>query len=360
MEKIYSTDRDICGSFLRESNPDSPFFPDFPRDFMDIVPTLFDKGGAFSPLLLRDAAKSYGDTFFVLAKSEKRESRYLGIAGLLTSEGEEYDSLLWSGFYDTFYPIRALLVESFQRDERARLFNEIFKKLTGDPRQVIREKAFKRIKKDFSDLFSFRINNFTVEEQYRLLMFLDGNTTHDFQLLCDFLTEDNKDLSSRALFRLQKDRLGKPLIWPESSRDLNLIRYHELPRFCQNHLEQFSQVFALLNDRTPPILTAQFITELISSPYKDELLSLYEGGIELIGKMCNSRVPELINSFFNNGDVKEHLGPKLARLFTKANQYFSAPLLERYYKSEENGTVKKALLKAGEAFSFPFIPEGAR
>jgi hypothetical protein len=359
MEKIYSTDWDICGSFLQEANRDSPFFPDFPRDFLNIVPTLFDKGGDFNPLLLKDAVKSYGDTFLILANSDKRESRYLGISGLLRWEGEEYDPLLWSAFYDTYHPIRALLVESFQRNERARLFNEIFKKLTGDPRQVIREKAFKRIKKDFSDLFSFRINNFTAEEQYRLLLFLDGNTTHDFQMLCDFLTVGNRDLSSRALYRLQKDRLGKPLIWPESSKELNLIRYHELPRFCQNNLEQFPQVFALLDDRTPPVLTARYITELIGTPYMEDRLSLYETGIELIGRMCNSRVPELINSFFNNGDVKEHLGPKLARLFTRTNQFFTAPLLERYYKSESNLIVKNALLKAGGSFSFPCLPEGA-
>ena len=352
MVKLYTSDQEICLFFKNDAftSRDSSF-PD--KGFLDSLEDLFDKNGLFVPRKLRESAEQHEELYSRLSRSDFREMRYLGLSALLALDKNQYDSLFWEAFYDSFYPVRGLIVEQLQNRERNRLFNEIFKKLTGDPRQIIREKAFRRIKKDFSDLFTVRINNFTREEQYRLIMFLDGHTTHDYNILSDFISGRDDDLASRALYRIQKNEGDILNRWPERSRELNFLRYTSLSSFCHGGQEYFADAFDLIDDHTPPGLASQYVSELIKQPVRDERAPSYRKVFGLIGKMKGPRSRQLLEALYRNRELRSKYGPSMAEAFTRANQYYTSDFLEKLLREKPDDHEKEKLLQSAGNFDLP-------
>ena len=352
MGKIYSSDREICLISNNDSGS-AAAYRTLPEEFTGELNGLFDRNGFFQPRRLRESAETRESLYKDLSRSNYRELRYLGLSGLMALEKESYDSLFWEAFYDSFYPVRGLVIDNLNNRERTRLFNEIFKKLTGDPRQVIREKAYRRIKKDFADLFSFRINNFPAEEQYRLIMFLDSHAAQDFDSLSDFIEGDDNDLASRALYRIQLEE-GKSINrWPEKTGDLSLIRVSTLSSYCHGGLEHFPTAFQLIDEHTPPGLASQYISELLKKPYRHEWSAFYRKAALLIGKMKGPTSKPLLEQLYKNRELWKKIGKDMAAAFTRNNQYYTADLLARILSDNREGLSETGIPSAADGFSFP-------
>ena len=352
MGKIYSSDREICFFFKNDFHESScPHV--IPQNFLTVLPDLFDKSGFFIPRKLNETAQHRESLFEDFSRSPYRELRYLGLAGLMTLEKDRHVPLFWDGFYDSFYPVRKLFIEKWENRERTRLFNEIFKRLTGDPRQLVREAAYGRIKRDFSDLFSIRINSFSAEEQYRLIMFLDSHTVHDQAFLAEFIEGEDEALASRALYRLQLDGEKISNRWPERTKKLKLLRYATLFSFCHGSQDCFPPAFRLIDEHTPPGLASKYISELIGRPFNEEWKGFYRKACLLIGKMKGPRSVALLELFYKNRSLWKELGSDTALAFTAHNQYYTANLLKMIIHENRDGTPEKALSQAAEGFAFP-------
>jgi hypothetical protein len=348
MEKLYPSDREIC---LLSTEKDS--LSSMNKDFLFKLNLLFDKNGIFLPRELSESASTNEPKYLELARSDYKELRYLGLSGLLSLEKEIYDPFLWEAFYDSFYPIRGIMVDNFQKKDRPRLFNELFRKLTGDPRQVIREKAYIRIKKDFSDLFSFRINNFPPDEQYRLIMFLESSTSRDLEILKDFINGENDDLAARALYRLYRDKGASTELCNGKSRHFGLLRYDTFPSLNQITPSHFIKIFELIDEHAPPGLTFSYFSELMSRPYREKLGEQYIKMFTLIGNMKGPRTRQLMKISRKNQDLKTNAGKSMALAYTRNNQYYTYDLLQKEISEAPEGDYKTALLTAEESLNIP-------
>ncbi|MDC7221436.1 MAG: hypothetical protein PQJ59_15985 [Spirochaetales bacterium] len=325
MNKNISSDWEICLSIKKQPLPLSQGIKNY--SFMD---ELFDKNGFFLEKKLLESVKKRENTYFELARSEYKEARYLGLAGLLALGNEKYDHLLWEAFNDSYHFIRVMVVTKWEHRERSRLFNEIFRRLTGDPRQLIRDGAYRRIKKDFSDLFSFRINNFPPDEQYRLIMFLETGTTQDEGILADFIQGEQEDLAARALYKFQKKKASPLNKWPVQSQNLSLTRFDYLSPATHVSEADFFQAFQLLDEHTPPVLASQFMTELIKRPFHEDWKPLYKKMMKLIGRLKGPRTRTLLELIEKHEDLKRNISEFWPEAFTYNNHYYTFDLQDNY------------------------------
>jgi hypothetical protein len=351
MIKLPLNGRNILEGIKKNNNNFYLLNPDIQDSFED----CFDRNGKYSinDLVYFFKKNKINTNDFLL--SPNSHIRYLGYLLLLVSEDTSEN--LWSAFEDSFFQIRRLIILNFNNSNRHKLFNEIFKHFTQDPRWEIRNTALLRIKEDFSDLFSYRMENLSAMEQRHIIYLLNSKNSHDRNILENYVNNKSQELSSMAVYCLQKRQPNNSILLFSQAEGLSLLRYHSLHGYCQKGNDYFLEAFSYLKSHFPLDLQDEYLHELTLLTPTIENKKYYLHAIHLIEERSDPLCSQRLEEFFDNKKIYHLFGSDLIQGFSNKNKYQTCPLLLKILKNEKNISLRKILLHRAALLQIPLPRE---
>ena len=138
--------------------------------------------------------------------------RYFAVKLLVHEESERAARGIIEAFSDPHPLVRKTVIQECSLTDREKIYSLLNKKLTDDPNFEVREAAYKRICKDFSDLHTIDYSKLSSVQALHALEFLDSKIENDIDASIKFL--DGKDLELRfpsAMFLQETGILSKML-----------------------------------------------------------------------------------------------------------------------------------------------------
>ncbi len=108
-------------------------------------------------------------------------SRYFALKILLHDGDKRSVRAIWDTLNDPYPLIRKTAISEFQPEEsqREEFFKKIYEILLNDPVYEVRQEAWKRIKRDFRELYTLNLEDLKDEQLLRALEILDPNSDED-------------------------------------------------------------------------------------------------------------------------------------------------------------------------------------
>lgn len=202
---------------------------------------------------------AYEEDVLILAMHKDSNLRYHGCSILIYSKNENCRRHLWEMFRDSERAVRILMIRKFQSEDRHRLYNTLFKIYLNDPVPEVRESAFTRITKDFSDLYSINPTALSMEEKIHCLELLNIKSSHDHDLALQLLTDPQPGVVLAAGLYLEKTGTLDSLIQKARLKDhedidrrirlLQTVADHQLISFLEKkeNLNNAGSLFTALS-----------------------------------------------------------------------------------------------------------------
>ncbi|MDC7233094.1 MAG: hypothetical protein PQJ58_07665 [Spirochaetales bacterium] len=162
---------------------------------------------------------NYEQDIRILSMHRDDALRRQGCSVLLYSLNEDSRRQLWDMFSDSCAAIRILMLERFQSADRHRLYNTLFRIYLNDPVRTVRTAAYRRIKKDFSDLYSINPDALNFEEKVHCLELLNTRSSHDHNIALEMMKDSRKAVVLSAALYLEKAGSLDKLLRKSTLRD---------------------------------------------------------------------------------------------------------------------------------------------
>ena len=140
---------------------------------------------------------------------------------LVHSENENSRRILWDMLKDSHREIRIFLAGKLVSSDRHRLYNTLFRLYLNDPVLPVREAAYQRIRKEFSDLYMIQPSSLSVTEKIHCLELLETSSSHDHNLALEFLKDSQPGVVLSAALFLEKSGTLDSLIKKARLRDMD-------------------------------------------------------------------------------------------------------------------------------------------
>lgn len=298
-----------------------PLTPSYCQSFLKTLLPLIIKEEPFIKESIEKAfdTKIIEDSLHFLTGSSWGELRYLGLNLCLKWKIRGING--WPFFSDPLIDIRMIMVKQFCDENRNKLFGELFKRITDEPRQAVRKAAYSRLRKDFNDLFLFRIENMKGPAKNRFLMTLSDDKSLDKALLLK-ITEEERDIPlSTALYILMKKEGVKSSDIYRSSKERHLLRYETLLKDSLTDCDAFRRAFEQIDDSAPLWIQDDFLHRLSQlSPDNGGEESLVHA-MELISRRSDPFVKDRLREFWDNEELVNRFSGHLKKGFSAANKY---------------------------------------
>jgi HEAT repeat protein len=161
------------------------------------------RGEEFEPDFGKSFLENNGALLRELTGESEWYARYFAYKILIHDKEELTQRSLEAGLLDPHPLVRKILTENFSGD-RKKIWEMLWEKLIHDPVYEVRETARKRIAKEFTDIYSLKDKELSIEETFRILELLDPDSQEDKTFAMSILQSENKELQYPAAVFLEK------------------------------------------------------------------------------------------------------------------------------------------------------------
>ncbi len=138
--------------------------------------------------------------------------RYFAVKVLINEKEQLAKRALWEMMSDSHPLIRRTLAREFKDEDRKKFYNILYNMMMHDSSEEVRHEAWKRITKDFTDMFNPVFREFNESEKLHYIGFLRDGNEEDTNLAMIVLDQDNLELRYiAALYLNRNNRLSKLL-----------------------------------------------------------------------------------------------------------------------------------------------------
>ncbi len=155
---------------------------------------LSGKGEEFDGKEALETFKDKIDEIREMTGDPEWPSRYFAVKILIHDNDKRSFRALWEALNDPYPLIRKTVVTEFnpETDRREKFFSRIYEILLEDPVFEVRQAAWERIKKDFSDLYKLELKTLKEENLLHALEILKTTSKEDENLALQIFEENNE------------------------------------------------------------------------------------------------------------------------------------------------------------------------
>ncbi len=256
-------------------------------------------------------------------------SRYFAIKILLYDNDKRSVRALWEALDDPYPLIRKTAISEFQpyADQRENFFKKLHDILLNDPVYEVREEAWKRIQKDFNDLYKLDLENLKDEQLLRALEILRPTSKEDENIALKIFQGEDDETTYYAARFLERSGMLRQLFINVDLGDMELVErnYNILKKAVSVSVMSFLEALKETSNPATLYIAAKILKEdgprdLITTIAKKtfticngvdqnalkELLPIYTQTVETIShRGSESAYSLLLNELKNNPNNKK-------------------------------------------------------
>lgn len=184
---------------------------------------LSGSGEAFDSLEAKKLLAGRLDEVREMAGDPEWPVRYFSIKILLTENDERSRRGVKEAFTDSHPLIRRTVIEEESHMDSEEIYPILLDRMINDPGEEVRTAAYKRIMKDFADMYKLDYNGLDDVQVLHALKFLSAERESDIDTAYRFLKSDNLELRFPAAWFLQEHGLLSKILISVDFKDTEIM-----------------------------------------------------------------------------------------------------------------------------------------